>query len=125
MPSFTDRSRNFLLLGVAALVAAPLGCAAPTQQTPMVSFVGLETVAPEAVTAGDMVSVSCLLLDETGATHAQGTDLVAQLTFSPAGSVTEDMPGVWVAKRSGKVEVGCAFASLSLIDATPSSMLVN
>ncbi len=82
--------------------------------------VGVETVAPASVRAGQTLSVSCVLIDAMGEAFAAPADLVPSLRFVPATSVERAEDGTWFATRAGEVEVACAFDALRMTDDTPS-----
>lgn len=82
--------------------------------------VGVETVAPATVRAGQTLSVSCVLVDAMGETFSAPADLEASLRFVPETSVERAEDGTWFATRAGEVEVACAFDSLRMTDDSPS-----
>ncbi len=118
------RGRSF---GVAAAVAVMFGGCGGGEISPDASVdgegtlvpVGVETVAPATVRAGQVLNVSCLLLDEAGETFAPPAGVDSSLRFVPEDSVERQMDGTWIAVRAGAVEVACTFTSLRLTDDTP------
>lgn len=87
--------------------------------------VGVDTSAPTTVRAGAPLPVSCLLVDEAGETFAPPPDLEASLRFAPRASVERAEDGAWVATLAGRLEVGCSFPSLRLVDETPAIVEVT
>lgn len=81
--------------------------------------VGVETVAPASVRAGQLLMVSCLLLDETGEAHTAPADLQPSMRFAPEGTVEIPGEGMFVPTQAGSLEVACSFPSLGLLDDTP------
>jgi hypothetical protein len=81
--------------------------------------VDVETVAPTSVRAGDILMVSCLLVDEMGESFAPPAGVEPTLRFVPSTSVERESDGNYRAIRAGSVEVACTFTSLRLTDETP------
>ncbi len=82
--------------------------------------VGVETVAPASVRAGQTLAVSCVLVDAMGETFAAPPELEPTLRFVPDTSVERAEDGTWFATRAGEVEVACAFSELRMTDDSPS-----
>lgn len=97
--------------------AAPLDGAVDGQVT--LVPVGVDTVAPTSVRAGQTLMVSCLLVDASGETFAPPAGTEPALRFVPEASVERQGDGSWVAVRRGEVEVACTFHALNLTDDTP------
>lgn len=81
--------------------------------------VDVDTVAPEVVHAGQTLSISCLLVDESGETFAPPPSLEPSYRFVPRASVERQDDGSYVATQVGEVEVSCVFEDLPLSDETP------
>jgi len=77
----------------------------------------VQTMAPERVRAGEIISVTCTILDENGEVYSSA-GRTPRIRVSPEGSV-ERMGGELTAVRVGTVEVSCAFPDLMLTDETP------
>lgn len=77
----------------------------------------VQTMAPEQVRAGEIISVTCTILDENGEVYSSA-GRTPRIRVSPEGSV-ERMDGEITAVRVGTVEVSCAFPDLMLTDETP------
>ncbi len=97
---------------------------APDVGMPPAMPVAVETAAPTTVRAGDVIDVICTLRDAAGVVVPTPGGLVPTVTFAPADSV-QDMAGRPVAARVGDVTVACAFPTLSLTDATPSTVRIT
>lgn len=81
--------------------------------------VDVETVAPTRVRAGQVLDVTCLLVDAQGETFSAPEGVEPTLRFVPAASVSRGEDGGWMAVRAGDVEVACTFTALRLTDDTP------
>lgn len=81
----------------------------------------VQTMAPMEVRAGEMIPVTCTILDENGEVYS-AAGRTPRIRVSPEGSV-ERMDGMLTALRVGTVEVSCSFPDLMLTDETPA--LVN
>ncbi|MBO6935343.1 MAG: hypothetical protein JJ863_10210 [Deltaproteobacteria bacterium] len=81
----------------------------------------VQTMAPMEVRAGEVIPVTCTILDENGEVYSSA-GRTPRIRVSPEGSV-ERMDGMITAVRVGTVEVSCAFPDLMLTDETPA--LVN
>jgi hypothetical protein len=78
----------------------------------------VDTMAPMNVRVGDMITVTCVLVDASGETNAPPPGLVPDIRVEPASSVMM-MGGNLIAIRTGQVEIACAFPTLSLVDTSP------
>jgi hypothetical protein len=82
--------------------------------------VGVETVAPAQVAAGDIVLVHCLLLDALGESNVPLPDQSYFVRVDPEDSIAFGDDGTTIiARRAGEVAVTCVFPSLGLVDASP------
>lgn len=77
----------------------------------------VQTMAPEVVTAGELITVTCIILDENGEPYSSA-GRTPQIRVSPESSV-ERADGMITAIRVGEVEVSCAFPDLMLTDESP------
>ena len=77
----------------------------------------VQTMAPAVVTAGEIITVTCIILDENGETYS-AAGRTPQIRVSPESSV-ERAGGMITAIRVGEVEVSCAFPDLMLTDESP------
>ncbi len=84
-----------------------------------------KTTAPDAVSAGDMIVVSCALVDADGTVEQPGSDVVPALIFTPSDSVQVDASGNAVAVRAGPVQVQCSFPSLGIEDPKGASITIK
>lgn len=80
--------------------------------------VAAETLAVAEVAAGEIITPTCLLLDEGGDTYAPPPGVVPTLRWAPADSV-EPMGLGARAIVAGDVEVSCSFPTLLVGDDTP------
>ena len=78
----------------------------------------VQTMAPEQVRAGQLIPVTCTIIDDSGEIYP-AEDRTLRLRVSPEASV-ERMDGELTAIRAGVVEVACSFPDLMLLDDTPS-----
>lgn len=85
----------------------------------MLVAVGVDTVAPATVRAGQTLSVSCVLVDASGEAFAAPAEFEPSLRFVPESSVERAEDGTWFATRAGAVEVACAFDALRMTDESP------
>lgn len=120
-----SRASLFFPIALVGLTAgAGAGCtdgaAAPRDGGAVFSYepVAAETLAPSEVAAGELISPTCLLLDEDGTTFAPPPGVVPTLRWSPADSV-EPMGIGARAIVAGDVEVSCSFPTLLVGDDTP------
>jgi hypothetical protein len=90
----------------------PAGEPPPTQHL----YAGASTTAPESVSAGDVISVSCVLGDAEGNISQPPEDAERVIVFAPSDSVRTDASGQTIAVRAGLVEARCTFPSLGLGD---------
>ena len=77
----------------------------------------VQTMAPEVVTAGELITVTCIILDENGEPYS-AAGRTPNIRVSPESSV-ERSGGMITAIRVGEVEVSCAFPDLMLTDESP------
>ncbi len=77
----------------------------------------VQTMAPDQVTAGELINVTCLILDENGEPYS-AAGRTPQIRVSPESSI-ERADGMITAIRVGEVEVSCAFPDLMLTDESP------
>lgn len=77
----------------------------------------VQTTAPAEVRAGDLINVSCLILDESGDPYS-AAGRSPRIRVAPEASVVTD-GGEIVAAIAGEVEVSCAFPDLMLTDESP------
>ena len=77
----------------------------------------VQTMAPEEVRAGEVIMVSCLILDESGELYSSA-GRTPTYRVSPETSI-ERMDGSLIAARAGEVEISCAFSDLMLTDESP------
>ncbi len=80
--------------------------------------VAIDTLAPPRAAAGDVLDVSCALLDEAGATVPTPAGVTLTPAFNPPDAVRMTM-GRFFAARAGEVAVTCSASRLMLVDATP------
>jgi Glucodextranase, domain B len=131
-------SRNLVSLAFSSLLPLSLlatGCGdadAPPSLTepdggedPLFVAVGADTIAPEAVTAGERLMVKCLLEGENGEFVTPTASQVAVVRIDPEDSVMPTDDGDFIAVRSGQVSAACGFRSLSIIDKTPAVIRID
>ncbi|UJR84582.1 hypothetical protein [Sandaracinus amylolyticus] len=110
-------------LFVVLAIAAP-GCGegprggSDDASVPLVAA-GVETVAPAQVIAGQMLAITCVLVDAAGETFSLPADTTPALRFVPESSVARQDDGSWIATRAGSLEVACSVPSLGVIDDVP------
>src|SRR6185312_12212053 len=85
---------------------------------PVSPVASAKTVAPASVAAGDVITVSCLLVDADGTVLQPPSGVDSQVVFVPASSVEADSSGNTIAVRAGAVQASCLFPSLGVGDAT-------
>ncbi len=77
----------------------------------------VQTSAPEQVRAGELIPVTCVILDDAGEVYS-AAGRTPRIRVSPATSVRFDGDDI-VAIQTGEVEVSCAFSDLMLTDESP------
>ncbi|MEM9071750.1 MAG: hypothetical protein AAGE52_24790 [Myxococcota bacterium] len=77
----------------------------------------VQTMAPEEVRVGDMIPITCLIIDENGEAFS-AVGRTPRFRVAPESSI-ERRDGAIIAIRAGQVEVSCEFADLMLTDESP------
>ncbi|MCB9613681.1 MAG: hypothetical protein H6722_14655 [Sandaracinus sp.] len=77
----------------------------------------VQTVAPEEVRAGDVIAVSCVIIDDRGEEFSS-RGRTPRIRVAPEASV-EIVAADIVAAIAGEVEVSCSFPDLMLTDESP------
>lgn len=81
--------------------------------------VGVETVAAATVSAGRLLPISCLPVDEAGNLYGGISGLATEVRFATEDALRRQADGSYLAQRAGALEVHCVVPSLGLTDESP------
>ncbi|MGF1464524.1 MAG: hypothetical protein ACFCGT_00190 [Sandaracinaceae bacterium] len=87
--------------------------------------VGVETVAPASLRAGEHLRASCLLVDARGERYEPDPEVPSFLRIVPEASVAAGEEGEPVVTRAGTLEVSCQVPDLRLQDDSPALVEVG
>lgn len=103
---------------------APPPTDTPVADAPPIGPTAIETAAPSTLAAGQVLTVTCTLLDALGAPFPTPSGASLTPVFTPADAVRL-VGGRFIAARAGDVTVACRSTTPTLVDATPSTVRIT